>query len=173
MMDEQETCPCLCSYLSPFRREGKLGLYLAPAVRQLLGQNFCPACRQEEHLYLAWLPGENVSVFSSTVQSGTSFSAVASKVRQVAVCSASICSFNRVVTEIVVLDEVEVCVASTRSKFSIVAVVTSLLKPMSILAFFFRALSTFPKMTGAFDFPEDEHVVVKWHQRLCRDRFHC
>ena len=33
MMDEQETCRCLCSYLSPHRRKGKLVLWLAPGVR--------------------------------------------------------------------------------------------------------------------------------------------
>ena len=56
MMDEQETCPCLCSYPSPFRRESELVLCLAPAVRQLLGQDRCPACRQEDKVHPASLP---------------------------------------------------------------------------------------------------------------------
>ena len=44
------------------------------------------------------------------------------------------------------LDEVGVCVASTRSNFSNAAVFTSFPKSMRIFAFFFQAPSTFSKM---------------------------
>ena len=64
----------------------------------------------------------------------------------------SIRSFNRVVTVVVVLDEVGVSVASTRSRFSFVAVFTPFSKLMRIFAFF---------LSGASDIPEDEHVKVE------------